>query len=147
MAVDHLLDEYVTRAQPFIDSGQLDAEEMEYKLKAVEDFGNVRHTVLSGYREWPTLVKKVLLSNNLTGSGDWRARDVIPRWFEASPNEALPAVRALWAGDDNTPRSADLRVSQPGAQGPQLPGDRNTAPAGLGPPDGAWHRVSALQDQ
>ena len=103
MAVDEQMDDYVTQAQPFIDSGQLDAEEMEYKLKAVEDFGNVRHTVLSGYREWPTLVKKVLLSNNLTGSGDWRARDVIPRWFEASPNEALPAVRALWADDDTPP--------------------------------------------
>ena len=47
-------------------------------------------------------MKKVLLSNNLTGTGDWRARDVIPRWFEASPNEALAAVRALWA-DDGTP--------------------------------------------
>ena len=102
MAVDDLLDDYVTQAQPFIDSGQFDAEEMEYKLKAVEDFGNARHAVLSGYREWPALVKKVLLSNNLTGTGDWRARDVIPRWFEASPNEALAAVQALWA-DDGTP--------------------------------------------
>ena len=119
MAVDERLDDYVRRAQPFIDSGQLDAEEMEYKLRAVEDFGNVRHTVLSGYREWPTLVKKVLLSNNLTGSGDWRARDVIPRWFEASPNEALPAVRALWAGDDTPPGQ---RIS---AFLSQVPKDRN----------------------
>ena len=54
MAVDELLDDYIERAQPFIDSGEFDREEMEYKLKTVEDFRKARDAVVSGRRGWPS---------------------------------------------------------------------------------------------
>ncbi|MCY3934095.1 MAG: AAA family ATPase [Acidobacteria bacterium] len=111
MAVDERIDAYVTRVQEFIDSGDLDSEEMQYKLDTIEDFRDARNAVLSGRREWPSLVKKVLLSNNLVG-GHYRARataKVVTDWFESAPQEALPAIRALWT-DNETPTGE--RISQ-----------------------------------
>ena len=111
MAVDELLDDYIERAQPFIDSGEFDREEMEYKLKTVEDFRKARDAVVSGRPGWPSMVNRVLLSNNLIG-GHYRARataTVMTNWFESAPQVALPAVRALWADDGMRPGE---RISQ-----------------------------------
>ena len=90
------IDAYIRRVQPSIKSGRLDQEEMEYKLKVVEDLGKARHAVLSNRGEWPTLVKKGMSSN----LDNWRSANVLKRWFDADPGSALPALQALWSRDD-----------------------------------------------
>ncbi|MXW26869.1 MAG: AAA domain-containing protein [Dehalococcoidia bacterium] len=101
------IDAYIRRAQPLIESGRLDAEEMEYKLDTVERLGAVREAVLANSGEWPSLVSRALLQSNLSGGG-WRATEVITRWLEDEPARGLDALRTLWS-DDNT--AARERVS------------------------------------
>ncbi len=95
------IDAYIRRAQPFIESGRLDAEEMEYKLETLERLQEMRSAILSGNSEGPSLLKRTLLSSNLSGGG-WWASEVITKWLESDSGQALTALRAFWA-DDGTP--------------------------------------------
>ena len=99
MAVDELLDDYVRRAQPFIESGDLDRQEMDYKLKTVERLRAARDAALAGDSAWRSLARQGLLGSNLS---EWRANEVMTKWLDNAPHEALPAVRSLWA-DEGTP--------------------------------------------
>ena len=93
-------DDYLRQAQGFIDSGQIDSEEMKYKLEIVADLGRARDAVLSGDSAWPALVRKGLISNNLS---HWSYGYPFSEWFDSQPDEALQALRALWADDDTPP--------------------------------------------
>ena len=95
------IDGYIRRAQPFIESGRLDAEEMEYKLETLERLQEMRSAILSGNPEGPSLLKRTLLSSNLSGGG-WWASEVITKWLESDSSQALTALSAFWA-DDGTP--------------------------------------------
>ena len=95
------IDDYVRRAQPFIESGRLDAEEMEYKLETVDRLGAVRDVALAGDSAWPSLLSRALLESNLSGGG-WRASEVITKWLRNEPAQALSALVALWS-DDTAP--------------------------------------------
>ncbi len=99
-------DDYLRHAQGFIDSGQIDAEEMKYKLEIVADLGRARDAVLSGDSEWPALVRKGLINNNLS---HWSYGYPFAEWFESQPEDALRALRALWA-EDNTPPGERIRA-------------------------------------
>ena len=112
------IDDYIRRAQPFIESGRLDNEEMDYKLETAERFGMVRASVFAGEAGWAKQVGSELLKNNLSGAGAWRASDVIAKWVEREPARALPALRNLWAEDDTSPEE---RVSAFLSQVPEDP--------------------------
>ena len=100
MAVDERMDDYVTRVQPFIKSGAFDEREALYKLDVVERMRAARTAVLSGDAEWQARVLRGLrYRNNLA---DWRANAVVEQWLNSAPDEALAALKALWA-DDDTP--------------------------------------------
>ena len=101
------IDAYIRRAQPYIESGQLDVEEMEYKLEMVERLGKIRAAALAHDEDWPSLVGRALLESNLSGGG-WRASEVIAKWLQSEPEAAQAALRALWS-DDSTP--AGERIS------------------------------------
>ena len=96
------IDAYIRRAQPFIESGRLDAEEMEYKLATVGEIGAVRGLALAGDSAWPGMLSRALLESNLSGGG-WRATEVITRWLNEEPAQGLSALIALWSEDDATP--------------------------------------------
>ena len=96
------IDDYIKRAQPFIESGRLDAEEMEYKLATVGEIGAVRDLALAGDSAWPGMLSRALLESNLSGGG-WRATEVITRWLNEEPAQGLSALIALWSEDDATP--------------------------------------------
>ena len=105
MAVDERMDEYVRQAQPFIQSGQLDRDEMEYKLETAAALREVRDAVLAGDPEWLARMRRVENREgyrNLIGGG-WPAASVIMQWFKTAPREALPAMRSLWADDETPP--------------------------------------------
>ena len=107
MADSSRIDEYVTRAQVSIASGQLDKKEMEYKLETVERLREVRDAAFDGDGGWPANLGRTLLESNLSGGG-WRATEAITNWFRDEPEQALLALRDLWS-DDDTP--AGERVS------------------------------------
>ncbi len=102
MAVDERLDNYVRRVQPFIESGDFDAEHVDWKRAVVEDMRAAREAALSGDSEWASLAVKPVWKSGLIGGG-WSAARVIRRWFNNAPKEALPALQALWAEDDTPP--------------------------------------------
>ena len=105
MAVDERMDEYVRQVQPLIRSGTFDEGEANYKLEIVERLRAAREAVLTGDAEWPGQVLRGLrYRNNLA---DWRATAVIEQWLNSAPDEALAALRALWA-DDDTPVGARI---------------------------------------
>ena len=111
------VDAYIRRAQPYIDSGQLDDEEMGYKVETAERFGKVRDSVFAEAADWPLQVGRELLKTNLSGGG-WRASEVIAKWVRAQPAKALPALRDLWAEEGTT---AGERVSAFLSQIPEDP--------------------------
>lgn len=95
------IDDYIKRAQPFIESGRLDAEEMEHKLQTVAHLGAVSAAAAAGDAAWPELLSRALLESNLSGGG-WRAKEVITKWLKDKPAQGLSALNALWS-DDATP--------------------------------------------
>lgn len=91
------IDAYLRKAQRFIESGKLDREQQDIP-EIVENLRQARRAVLSGNGEWVSLVEKGLkkLSTNLmTGE--------ILSWIESRPEDALEALRALWAEGDTAP--------------------------------------------
>ena len=56
---------YVEGARDFIESGELDSVEMDYKLKFIEDLQPARAAVLQGLDEWVSLLSKPLRNTNL----------------------------------------------------------------------------------
>ncbi len=95
------IDDYIKRAQPFIESGRLDAEEMEHKLQTVAHLGAVSAAAAAGDAAWPELLSRALHESNLSGGG-WRAKEVITKWLKDKPAQGLSALNALWS-DDATP--------------------------------------------
>ena len=107
--------DYLQQAQDFIDPGQSDAAEndydlkgeTDYKLEMMEDLRRARDAVISGDSDWPALVKKAV--THRYSPFDWRVRDVFWEWFASRPDDALSALRALWA-DDATPPGERVRA-------------------------------------
>ena len=91
---------YVERARDFIDSGDLDTEELDYKIGIMERLRSARAATLSGDREWPSLVGRAIAGNNLFY---WRGADALEGWIESSPEDALEALKALWTDDPALP--------------------------------------------
>ena len=102
-------DDYLQQAQDFIDPGRDDWEELDhglqeetnYKLEMMENLRRARYAVLSGNTKWPELVKKAVTRRY--SPFDWRVGDVFWEWFASRPDDALSALRALWADDDTPP--------------------------------------------
>ena len=95
-------DDFVERAQEYVDSGRLEEEEISYKLEIACKLAAVREglqsnpPVLDG---WQSNLKNALRGeNNLV---DWRARSVFDQWLDkhpddARPDDALGVIMSLW---------------------------------------------------
>ena len=99
------LDDLLDRAQSFINSGQLDKQEINYKKEIVEDLRTARNAVFEGRDDWPRLVKRGL-TNNLPG---WRATVAIRHWVDSQPEAARDALREFWA-EGSTPAEERIRA-------------------------------------
>ena len=91
-------DEFVELAGQYVDSGQLEAEEITYKLKVGELGTAARTAVLSGADDWIDRVK-ALVSGTVNLIIHYRIRP-IEGWLDAHPNDALEALRILWERSD-----------------------------------------------
>ena len=114
------LDEYVTWPQEFINSGRLDNAE-GYKSGVGKRLEEARKAVLSVDPKWPALVKDGLAVNLV----HWITVNALHSWIKSKPDDALDAMRALWAEDD-TPIRDRIRNFVPRVQpGPGYEDDFN----------------------
>ncbi len=99
---DILLDDYITQAQALFKSGKLDKGE-SYKIAIGQQLAEARKAVLDGNGNWRDLVKKGIAGNLIFPVTIAKFRD----WMDNSPDEALNALREMYAEGD---RSATERV-------------------------------------
>ena len=93
-------DEFIELARQYVSSGRLDEEEISYKLNVGELVANARHAVLAGTDDWSGLLKAAIFgTHNLTThyQAYW-----FERWVDANPDNAMKALRILWADEDQS---------------------------------------------
>ena len=90
-------DEYVRRARAYIDTGELDSEEIDYKLDLSRKLALAREAVVTGAADWSSQVEKELPSGNPLA---WQTKDDFCRWIDSSAGDALRALQAIWTQND-----------------------------------------------
>ena len=91
-----LWDLFVGRAKQYVETGQLEKNEIEYKVEMGRKLASAREAVLAGAEDWGSLVKAGIVGNLIHRVELSKLRD----WIDESPGEALPALRALWEDDE-----------------------------------------------
>ena len=93
-----LWDEFVRRAQAYVDSGKLETEEIEYKVEAGRNLDAVRQPVLDNASNWPEKLKRAL--EPIKGNPiHWQGVDNLNKWCAGDSVKALGALRAIWTQD------------------------------------------------
>ena len=94
-------DEFVKRARRFLKTGKLQSEEIDYKIEASRKLAAVRQAVLDGDSKWPDSLERAL--QGLSGNPiSWRGIDNLNKWSTGHPDEALRALRVIWAENDSS---------------------------------------------
>ena len=95
-----LWDEFIEQAKQYVDSGRLNEEEINYKLKVAELSAIARRAVLSDEDDWIDRLKAMVFGTyNLTTHFQAFAFE---RWVDAHPDEVSKALKILWAPDDKS---------------------------------------------
>ena len=87
---------FVQRAQEYVDTGQLDMQEINYKVAIGRRLSSAREAALNGGGDWAELVKRGIGGNLIHNVQQSRFRS----WIDESPDDALRALRAIWTGRD-----------------------------------------------
>ena len=90
---------FVKRAQEYCNTGQLEVEEIEYKLDVGSKLAAARRAVIDEAEGWSDLVKSGIGRNLVHPIQQQRYRD----WIDESPNDSLFALQMLWEGDEDNP--------------------------------------------
>jgi hypothetical protein len=88
-------DEFVRRGQVFVEKGQLDSEENNYKIEIGKKLDAARTAVLAETDDWAELVKGGITGNLVHSITLAKLRD----WVKQSPDQALRALQELWKPD------------------------------------------------
>ncbi len=96
-------DKFIGPARDFIETGQLNSQENEYKVEDGRKLKQARKAVLAGEANWADLLKSALSSNLIT----WRQRSKLRDWVDASPEDALRALQTIWTRE---PSSVSERI-------------------------------------
>ncbi len=94
-------DEFVRKANKLIDSGELEKQEVEYKLELGCEFAKARKSVLSDANDWSDRLKDGL-ANREGHPMTFYMRDDLRKWVDQSPSDALEALRTLWKRGNST---------------------------------------------
>ena len=86
---------FVEGARAYYDTGKLESEEIEYKLRLSNRLGEARLAVTTGDNDWARLVKRGI-DNSLNNLIRWSRRSTFGQWIDASPDDSLNALRKLW---------------------------------------------------
>ena len=89
-------DEFVKRAQEYIDTGLLEIEEINYKLEISRKLASAAGAVREGAEDWTGLVKSGINCNLVHNIQQSRLRS----WIDESPDDALSALHKIWTLDD-----------------------------------------------
>ena len=94
-------DEFVKRSRRYVDSGKLQSQEIDYKVNAGRGLAAVRQPVLDNVSNWPDELKRAL--EPIKGNPvHWQGVDDLNKWCVSQSEEALQAVRAIWAQDGSS---------------------------------------------
>ena len=98
-------DRYLEDVRRYVESGRLDSEEVNFKLRIGDALQQARQAALTNRSDWPDLVKAA--TQGKWHPMAWRAASNLRQWIDDAPDNALQALRALWTEDD---RSTSERV-------------------------------------
>jgi len=93
--------EFVRKANKLIDSGELEEQEVEYKLELGCEFAKARISVLSDDNDWQDRLKDGL-ANREGHPMTFYMRDDLGKWVDQSPSDALGALKVLWKRGNST---------------------------------------------
>ena len=93
-----LWDDFVRRAQAYVDSGRLEIEEVDYKVEIGHKLAEAREAVLGGNDDWADLYKRGLVGNLIYSVSQARHRE----WVDKFPEDASKALKAIWVRDEST---------------------------------------------
>ena len=89
-------DEFVKRAKDYVQTGQLESQEISYKLEIGQRLTAAREAVRSDAEDWADLVKRGIAGNLIHNVQQSRFRN----WIDESPDDALNALQKIWTDDD-----------------------------------------------
>ena len=90
-------DGLVRQAREYIDSGELESTELDYKVEMAKDLSLARDSVLAENPDWGELLRSALRSRQGHPIA-WQLLGDFNKWCAEQPIEALPALRSLWDG-------------------------------------------------
>ena len=91
-------DEFIRSAREFVDTGQIDSVENDYKIQIGQRVAEAREAVLT--KSWSDLVKSNLSKNNNLIHPIQLAK--LRDWIDDAPDESLRAFMALWVDGDSS---------------------------------------------
>ena len=105
----NLWDSFISRARRYFETGQLEKDEIEYKVEIGRKLETARAAVLAGTGDWADLLKRALVfrDGNII---DWHPIASLNRWCVEHPDEALRALQAIWAAEDGTSVSDQIQT-------------------------------------
>ena len=92
-----LWDKFVGRAREYYDTGQLEKEEIKYKLEISGKLVAARGAVMESADGWAELVKRGIGGNLVFSVEQKKFRD----WIDESSDDARFALQMLWGGDED----------------------------------------------
>ena len=96
---------YLEEVHRYVESGRLDSEEVDYKLRLGDALERARQAVLAGRDDWRDIVKAGTQGKHHPMA--WRNAGKLRQWIDDDPDAALNALRSLWTEDD---RSTSERI-------------------------------------
>ena len=115
-----LWDNFVRRAQAYVDSGRLETEEIEYKVRAGRKLDEARTALRDAGEQWAVLLKDALKPNEVNFIA-WQQKDNLNKWCAGHPDEASRALEAIWkqGGSSVAERIRDFSglITHPGIKG------------------------------
>ena len=91
-------DGFVNRAKEYVAKGNLDSEEVDYKLRIGARLSEARNAVLEQSDDWQAVVKRGIGGNLIFSIEQAKLRD----WIDESSDDALLALQALWTRDNSS---------------------------------------------
>ena len=92
--------EYLQEVRRYVDSGLLDSQEVDYKLKIGDALAKARRAVEAGDGNWPDLVKRAIRGDHHPMA--WREARKFSHWIDEDGDGALEALRSLWVGGNRS---------------------------------------------
>ena len=96
-----LWEDFVKQALVYVHTGNLEIEEIDYKVEISRKLVEARAAVLTGTDDWAELLKSALNPNEANFIS-WRLISGLNKWCAEQPDDALRALKAIWAQDDSS---------------------------------------------